>query len=87
LFPQTLLNLETKDAAGLASNKQVINAVKNTEEQMQGRGRVLLRPSGTEPLLRIMVEGDNEAFVKQQAQQLYEDIYQIDRQVSYKTTV
>lgn len=39
-------------------------------EQMGGRGRVLLRKSGTEPLVRVMVEGDEEASVRAHAEQL-----------------
>jgi len=87
LLPQTLINLATNDASGLAANNQVINAVKNIEERLQGSGRVLLRPSGTEPLLRIMVEGNDESVVKQYAQQLFDDIRQIDMQLTHKTTV
>ena len=44
-----------------------------------GEGRVLLRPSGTEPLLRVMVEGMDESLVKQHAQKLCDDISQIER--------
>jgi phosphoglucosamine mutase len=36
------------------------------EEALSGRGRVLLRPSGTEPIIRVMVEGDNQELVEQQ---------------------
>ena len=82
LLPQSLVNLKTDRAALLASNSLVIHAVKKLEESMKGEGRVLLRPSGTEPLLRVMVEGSSESVVKQQAQQLCEDINRIDIQLT-----
>jgi phosphoglucosamine mutase len=78
LLPQSLVNLKTDHASLLASNPQVIRAVKDLEASLQGKGRVLLRPSGTEPLLRVMVEGSNESVVKQQARQLCEEIRLID---------
>lgn len=79
LLPQSLVNLKTDRASILATNPQVIHAVKNLEDSLQGEGRVLLRPSGTEPLLRVMVEGSNESKVKEQAEQLCSDISQIDK--------
>lgn len=84
LLPQSLVNLKTDHAALLASNSLVILAVKNLEERMNGEGRVLLRPSGTEPLLRVMVEGVNESTVKQQAQKLCDEISLIEKQLNEK---
>jgi phosphoglucosamine mutase len=78
LLPQSLVNLKTNRAALLAANPLVVHAVKNLEESLKGEGRVLLRPSGTEPLLRVMVEGVNESIVRQHAQQLCEHISLID---------
>ncbi len=74
LLPQTLLNLKTEHAISLASNPKVVEAVKHVEQSMKGEGRVLLRASGTEPLLRIMVEGSNQIAVQSLAQQLCDDI-------------
>lgn len=82
LLPQSLVNLKTPHAALLARNSQVIERVKVLEENLNGEGRVLLRPSGTEPLLRVMVEGTNESLVKQYAQNLCDDISQIDENIS-----
>jgi len=82
LLPQSLVNLKTDHATLLASNPQVIHAVENLEKCMKGEGRVLLRPSGTEPLLRVMVEGRDEATVRQQAQQLCDDISLIDSKLN-----
>lgn len=85
LLPQSLVNLKTDRAAMLASNSLVIHAVKNLEESLKGEGRVLLRPSGTEPLLRVMVEGINESLVRQQAQKLCDDISLIDTKLNEAT--
>ncbi|WP_115703630.1 phosphoglucosamine mutase [Legionella sainthelensi] len=78
LLPQSLVNFKTNHAELLAKNPQVIERIKVLEKSLKGEGRVLLRPSGTEPLLRVMVEGINESLVKQYAQKLCDDISQID---------
>lgn len=80
LLPQSLVNFKTNHAERLAKNPQVIERIKALEKNLKGDGRVLLRPSGTEPLLRVMVEGINESLVKQYAQKLCDDIRQIDEQ-------
>ncbi|CAM2753566.1 phosphoglucosamine mutase [Legionella worsleiensis] len=88
LLPQSLLNLKTDHAALLASHPQVIKAVQTMEARLKGEGRVLLRPSGTEPLLRVMIEGIDESVVKQYAQKLCDDISLIDGEInSTKTPV
>jgi phosphoglucosamine mutase len=58
---------------------QVTGLVKALENSLKGAGRVLLRPSGTEPLLRVMVEGTSESLVKQHAQRLCDEIGAIER--------
>jgi phosphoglucosamine mutase len=45
-------------------------AIKSAEQRLAGRGRVLLRPSGTEPVVRVMVEGEDEKQVIEEADQL-----------------
>jgi len=47
------------------------------EERLAGKGRVLLRPSGTEPVVRVMVEGENADLVTQFANELAHDVQQI----------
>lgn len=79
LLPQSLVNLKTNYANLLAEHSQVIETVRALESSLNGEGRVLLRPSGTEPLLRVMVEGMDESIVKQHAQKLCDDISQIER--------
>nr|CAA6803829.1 MAG: Phosphoglucosamine mutase (EC [uncultured Thiotrichaceae bacterium] len=64
-YPQTLVNVPVKQSIDLGSADKVQDAVQQVESQLGDRGRVLLRASGTEPLIRVMVEGDN---VKETAQ-------------------
>jgi phosphoglucosamine mutase len=81
LLPQSLVNLKTNYANILAEHPQVIEKVKTLESNLKGKGRVLLRPSGTEPLLRVMVEGFDESLVKNYAQTLCDDISQIEKKI------
>jgi phosphoglucosamine mutase len=55
-LPQTLVNVEVADREAIAGAAAVWDAVEHEGEALAGRGRVLLRPSGTEPLVRVMVE-------------------------------
>jgi phosphoglucosamine mutase len=55
-LPQTLVNVEVADREAIAGATAVWAAVERESEALEGRGRVLLRPSGTEPLVRVMVE-------------------------------
>lgn len=77
LLPQTLINYRTENALSLASNPKVIHAVQALERELDNKGRVLVRPSGTEPLLRVMVEGLEKNTVQQQAQDLCKQIQTI----------
>ncbi|MDP3678717.1 MAG: phosphoglucosamine mutase, partial [Methylotenera sp.] len=52
------------------------NAVKSAEDELQNRGRVLLRASGTEPKIRVMVEGENQVQVKALAQKIADIVTQ-----------
>ncbi|MGB4593813.1 MAG: phosphoglucosamine mutase [Coriobacteriia bacterium] len=60
-FPQVLENVHVADKARLSSSGAVHDAVKVAEEELGSRGRVLVRASGTEPLVRVMVEAADEA--------------------------
>jgi len=59
-LPQTLVNVEVAEREAIAGAKAVWEAVEREGEALEGRGRVLLRPSGTEPLVRVMVEAPSE---------------------------
>ena len=57
LYPQVLLNVPVKNRVNPDENDQIQQAVKQAEDELGANGRILLRPSGTEPLIRVMVEG------------------------------
>ena len=59
-FPQVLENVRVKDKALAEANPSVLDAVKKVEEKLKDTGRILLRASGTEPLIRVMVEAEQE---------------------------
>ena len=52
----------------------VADAVAELEARFAGAGRVLIRPSGTEPLVRVMIEGDDQKFIEEEAKKLAEII-------------
>ncbi|MEX0584827.1 MAG: phosphoglucosamine mutase, partial [Natronospirillum sp.] len=58
-FPQKMINVRVKENAALAANPKLQKAVAEVEGILGERGRVLLRPSGTEPVVRVMVEGED----------------------------
>ncbi|WP_131782589.1 phosphoglucosamine mutase [Legionella gresilensis] len=78
LYPQVLLNIKTPNALTLVKNQQVSDLVDTLTKKLDQKGRVLLRPSGTEPLLRVMVEGEDKEMVTNYAEQLRDNIMQID---------
>ena len=81
-FPQIMINVPLAERVDVTGNTVVVQAVRDAETAMNGKGRVLLRPSGTEPLIRVMVEGENESLVRQQAEHLAEVVAQtVERQI------
>ena len=62
-FPQTMINVRLSTKVDISNNQAINDAVAAAETELAGRGRVLLRPSGTEPLIRVMVEGEDQALV------------------------
>lgn len=79
LLPQVLINIKTENASKLEQDALVLDAVSALNAKLVGGGRVLLRASGTEPLLRVMVEGEDRHHVHQQAQQLANEISDIEQ--------
>jgi phosphoglucosamine mutase len=74
-YPQVLRNVRVADRAGLETADAVWEAVRHTEELLGGGGRVLIRPSGTEPLVRVMVE----AATKTDAATIADDLAKVVR--------
>lgn len=63
-YPQVLMNVRVKDKSAVMSSDSVKAAIKNAEKALDGNGRVLVRPSGTEPLIRVMVEASDSELCK-----------------------
>ena len=70
LFPQTLLNVRIASGADWKSNTRLRQATREVEAELGDHGRVLIRASGTEPLLRVMVEARDAAQAQACAQRL-----------------
>ncbi|MDD2743526.1 MAG: phosphoglucosamine mutase [Rhodocyclaceae bacterium] len=70
LYPQKLINVPMVKGFPWRDDPTILAAMEAAEKKMAGRGRILLRPSGTEPLLRVMVEGEDAAEVLAIAQEL-----------------
>jgi phosphoglucosamine mutase len=73
--PQVLVNVKVKEKRDLASLPELQRAIETSERRLNGTGRILVRYSGTEPLLRIMVEGEEDATIRAVA----DDLVQIVR--------
>lgn len=73
VYPQVLVNVRGVDRTGVHGDEVLQQAVSQAEIALAGKGRVLLRPSGTEPVVRVMVEAEHE----EQAQRLADDLAQV----------
>jgi phosphoglucosamine mutase len=69
-YPQTMLNVRTKERLDPASSPAIQDAVAKAEQELADAGRVVLRASGTEPVIRVMVEGEDETQVVALAERL-----------------
>jgi phosphoglucosamine mutase len=72
MYPQVLINVKVNKGVDCLGHEQVKSVVSDAEQILNGKGRVLLRPSGTEPLLRVMVEGEDPILVERSAQRIAE---------------
>jgi len=72
--PQLLVNVKVDEGSNVMVLPELKKAIKEVEAELKGEGRVLLRPSGTEPLIRVMVEGRNARQVSQLADQLADTV-------------
>lgn len=70
--PQVLINVPVYGDKDLSKYPKIDKAIARVEKQLNGRGRILLRPSGTEPCIRVMVEGEDEKQVRKIAESLAE---------------
>ncbi len=77
IYPQTLVNVEVNDKKACMAHPDLQDAVEQVEEKLSGNGRVLVRASGTEALLRVMVEAESQEECEAYAQEIAEVIQQL----------
>ncbi len=73
-FPQKMINVRVRERSDPMAHAAVAAVVQDIEARLRGRGRVLLRASGTEPLIRVMVEGEDEALVADLVEELAQSV-------------
>jgi phosphoglucosamine mutase len=69
-YPQVLLNVPVGKKADMKSHPEIVRVIEEAEESLKGRGRVLVRPSGTEQKIRVMVEADDRKLVERLANKI-----------------
>jgi len=74
LYPQVLVNVKTRKGFDFAADERVKASLRATQTRLGNKGRVLLRASGTEPVIRVMVEGEGQDFISELAQSLAQTI-------------
>ena len=72
VFPQVLVNARVynKRKKEYLSNETIKAEIEKLESKFSGEGRVLIRPSGTEPIVRVMIEGRDQSVLKEEAERL-----------------
>ena len=72
IYPQILINAKVDSNKKYDYDKDIAikQAIERLEKEFAGNGRVLIRPSGTEPLVRVMIEGENQEYITKKAQEL-----------------
>ena len=75
-YPQAQRNLKVREKLALEKMPDVLKLVSDTEQSLNGAGRVLLRYSGTEPKIRLLIEGREETEINAQADRIADLIHQ-----------
>src|SRR5580765_1540425 len=73
-YPQVLVNVRVKERRDLKTVPAVAAVMARVEQRLAGQGRLLVRYSGTEPLLRVMLEGKDEAEIRQWGQEIIDAV-------------
>lgn len=73
-YPQTMVNVRVKTKEGWDQNEAILARIREVEEALGSEGRVLVRPSGTEPLIRVMAEGPDENLLNHYVEQIAEEV-------------
>jgi phosphoglucosamine mutase len=74
-YPQVLVNVRVRERTDYMQVPAIASSIKRVEQLVDGQGRLLIRYSGTEPLLRIMIEGKNDAEIRQWANDIAEAVH------------
>ena len=71
-YPQVIVNakIDNSKKDGYDKNERIEKAIKELENEFKDCGRVVIRPSGTEPLIRVMIEGEDEDYITKKAREL-----------------
>jgi phosphoglucosamine mutase len=75
-FPQLLINVRVKDKNEALNNEKIKESIAEAEKEMNGNGRILVRPSGTEPLVRVMAEAPTEEECRKYVERIVEVVKQ-----------
>ena len=75
-YPQVLMNLRVKERVDLSTVPEVAAVLQSVESRLEGSGRLLVRYSGTEPLLRVMLEGQDQAEIRRWGQEIIDAVKQ-----------
>ena len=78
VYPQVLINVNVKDKNTVLSDERLKEISQQVQEQLSDNGRVLVRASGTESLIRVMIEADSEANCQKYAEMIVDVVKQID---------
>lgn len=70
IFPQILINVKVQDKKQAMEDAEVLAAANKVSEELEGNGRILLRPSGTENLVRVMVEAETDEICREMAERV-----------------
>ena len=73
-YPQTLVNVRVRDKREVTAVPPIASAMTRVSKALGARGRLLVRYSGTEPLLRIMIEGEDQATIQAWAEEIAEAV-------------
>ena len=78
IYPQVLINAKVSSDKKYDYDKDntIKEAIEELEQEFAGNGRVLIRPSGTEPLVRVMIEGENQEYITKKAKEIADLIEQ-----------
>jgi phosphoglucosamine mutase len=69
-YPQVLLNVRVAQRSDPMADPRIVSVMQAVEKRFEGRGRIVLRASGTEPVIRVMVEGQDAGMVKKGAREI-----------------